>query len=296
MSNDTRETREIDINAGRRSFMRSVGLASIAAGTFAAGTVSFGPPAAAARLTDADVLNFALNLEYLEAEFYLHAVKGSGLADRDVDGVGRDGPVKGGSKVNFSDANVRSYAREVADDEEKHVQFLRKALGKAAVARPKIDLRDSFTAAAVGAGLIAAGETFDPFADDDSFLIGAFIFEDVGVTAYKAAIDALSDKGNIGAAAGIMAVEAYHAGEIRTLMYGRGLFDAAKGISNFRASVGNGKDQPIWRGGEANIVPADANGLAYGRPPEEVLPIVYLGGSRKGGFYPAGLNGKIDAV
>ncbi|WP_258805720.1 ferritin-like domain-containing protein [Pseudarthrobacter sp. NS4] len=186
---------------------------------------------------------------------------------------------------------------EIAADEEAHVRFLRSALGKAAVARPKIDLEASFTAAAVAAGLIKAGQTFNPFADETSFLLGAFIFEDVGVTAYKGAAPFIDNKTYLEAAAGILAVEAYHAGIIRTTMYARDLQAPAQAISDARDSL-DGKtdlDQGIGTAEAANLVPADTNALAFSRTPAQVLNIVYLTAEsdRFGGFFPKGVNGKI---
>jgi hypothetical protein len=283
----------VDMRAGRRAFLQSLGLATAGLAALGTGVVTAGGIAQAAPLTDADILNFALNLEYLEAEFYLQAAFGRGLADGDTTGKGNRGGVSGGAKVPFKSKDVQDYAREIAKDEEDHVKFLRAGLGSAAVARPKIDLKKSFTAAAQAAGVIGKDDTFDPFADEDSFLIGAFIFEDVGVTAYKGAARFLENKDFLEAAAGILAVEAYHAGMVRTLLYGRGLFQPANAISELRASVGGGKDQGIRRNGRANIVPADSSGIAFSRTPEEVLAIVYLGGKRDGGFFPKGLNGSI---
>lgn len=248
------------------------------------------PPA----VTDADILNFALNLEYLEAEFYLHAVSGMGLSAADAGSSA--GAVTGGTQVQFKTPAIQQYAMEIANDELAHVRFLRSALGSVAVSRPAIDLMNSFNAAAMAAGI---GPAFNPFADEDSFIVGAFTFEDVGVTAYHGAAGLLSSKTYLGAAAGIMATEAYHASAIRTLLVqlGGNYLTYANQISTLRAAAGGGNEAPA--AGNA-IVPADSNSIAFERTTDQVLHIVYLNGTtgvvKSGGFFPNGLNGTITAT
>jgi ferritin-like protein len=250
-----------------------------------------------AAISDSAILNFALNLEYLEAEFYSYAVYGYGLPSSLTYGKGQRGPVEGGHEVPFKSKSVRQFATEIARDEHEHVAFLRSALGSAAVARPEININTSFTAAATAAGLIKPGETFNVYANEDNFLLGAFIFEDVGVTAYKGAAPLISNKTYLGAAAGILAVEAYHAANIRTVLYDRGFAAAANAISAARDSLDGPShdDQGITLHGQANIVPADSNGLAFGRTPGQVLNVVYLTPkvANSGGFYPHGVNGQL---
>jgi hypothetical protein len=248
-------------------------------------------------ISDSTILNFALNLEYLEAEFYSYAVNGEGLPESLTHGTGQRGPVAGGHAVQFASRSVRQFAKEIARDEHEHVEFFRSALGSAAVARPAINMQQSFTDAAAAAGLIKAGETFDAFASEDNFLRGAFLFEDVGVTAFKGAAPLIDNKTYLDAAAGILAVEAYHAATVRTVLYERGGADDANAISSARDSLNGhpGLDQGITMNGEANIVPDDGNGIAFGRTPGQILNIVYLtpGQATSGGFYPNGLNGEL---
>jgi hypothetical protein len=295
---DSKENLEPGVSS-RRGFLAKAGLGTLGVlgASKLAGAASLGDLVEKATAqSDVDILNFALNLEYLEAEFYQRAVFGTGLSSADTTGTGTRGTVTGGSAVPFQSDIIRDYAREIAQDELAHVRFIRSALGSAAVAEPTIDLQQSFTTAARAAGLIGATETFNPFADENSFLLGAFIFEDVGVTAYKGAAPLIKSKTILSAAAGILAVEAYHASEIRTVLFERGLFAPARAISDARDALDGPieDDQPIRVQGHANIVPADANGLAFGRTTAQVLSIVYLGGaSGNFGFFPNRLNGNI---
>ena len=296
----------------RRRFLRAAGLTGLGVAGASVLTAGIGfagekdatcAPASDGAATDAAVLNFALNLEYLEAEFYLRAFFGEGLKDNQIDGKGELGKVTGGKQVDFKTEAIKEYAREIANDEKAHVDFLRKALGSAKVARPAINLDDAFTAAALAAGLIKKGEKFDAFANENNFLLAAFIFEDVGVTAYKGAAPLITNKTFLEAAAGILAVEAYHAGLIRTTLYRLGLqtpalISGAEAISDARDSL-DGKtdlDQGISKDGHANIVPADSNAIAFSRSAGQVLNIVYLNPDSvtKGGFFPSGVNGAIN--
>ena len=259
--------------------------------------------------TDPEILNFALNLEYLEAQFYQYAVFGTGLPANMLTGVGTQGAVIGGHAVSFRDPIVAQYAKEIALDEIAHVAFLRAALGASAVAQPQIDVggtdpNGAFSVAARAAGLVGPGVAFDPYASDENFLLGAFIFEDVGVTAYKGAAPLITNKTYLEAAAGILAAEAYHAGLVRTVLYSKGLAtpalrSAAGAISDARDSLDNSVDDDQGITGDdatmSNIVPLDVNGIAYSRSPGDVLNIVYLtkDAVSKGGFFPNGVNGAL---
>lgn len=310
----TSETRQLDeIISSRRAMMLTGGIA----------LAGFMLPraASAATITDNDVLNFALNLEYLEAQFYNLAAFGV-----TIDKLPTPIPVavNGGTagtltvkpsfaKVPFSSKVIAAYAAETAVEERKHVTFLQGALGSAAVSMPNIDLYHSFNTLASAAGI---GSAFDPFATDADFLIGAYIFEDVGVTAYHGAAGSIQNKNTLSAAAGILAVEAYHAGLIRTALNqldptgAAGLATLTQKISATRSKLANPSGTPVDDIGLTTVnvslnastaaypaltfVDADANSVAFARTPTQVLAIVTGGASNNQGvFFPNGLNGTI---
>jgi hypothetical protein len=252
-------------------------------------------------VTDTDILNFALNLEYLEAQFYTLATTGKTIDQIGIGITGGNGAaggtvtVKSNPMVPFATPLLQQFAGEIATEEQNHVKFLRAALGTSAVAMPNIDLLNSFNALAQAAGL---GSSFDPFASETNFLLGAFIFEDVGVTAYSGAAGLISSSTYLDKAAGILAVEAYHAGSIRLRIFqaGAGAQAASTAIATTRAKLDGTNDDDIGvglSGGAATIVDADKNAIAFARTTTQVLSIVYGGGSSGGAFFPNGLNGNI---
>ena len=306
----------------------------------AASKIAFGPTTGEKKfaVTDLDILTFALNTEYFEAEFYQRAVNGTGLPASLLSGVQGYGakPYAAAtpgavsvyspgtstivSSVNnttptpvaFTDTDVQQFFQEIAQDEADHVMFLRTALGKYAPARPASDYSGAFTTAMTAAGVIPAGSTFDPFASQTNFLLAAYFINDIGVTAYVGASPYISSPTNLEAAAGILGVEAYHAGTTRTLVYALGeadsttnlLADSAmiSALQNTTASL-SGSPPATAQGvldssGNANIIPTDGNSIAFARGFPAVLSLFYLNTATTlapapGGFTPSGLNGRI---
>ena len=323
----------IQARRSRRSFLAgagaSLGAAALLTGCSDSTTTTTTPvttPTTTAYV-DADYLNFALNLEYLEAEFYLRAATGSGLLAADTGNATTT--VTGGAKVPNLTTAQQNILTEIAYDEQEHVRALRAALSTAAVVRPNIDLTNSFNALATAAGI---GSTFNPFASFDAFLVGAFIFEDVGVTAYNGAAPLISTAGitagYLAVAAGILAVEAYHAAYVRTVLTANAIatpsyayLGYANKVSALRSSLGGGNETTlavptatltgttITSTTPSSIVASDTtNAIAFHRTTDQVLHIVYgafsptagsttlAAGVKGGAFFPNGLNGNITAT
>ncbi|MBZ9734160.1 ferritin-like domain-containing protein [Mesorhizobium sp. CA18] len=264
----------------------------------ATGVAPVSPAFAQDDIKDEDIFRFALNLEYMEAEYYLRGTTGKGIDDSDAGS--KPGEVVGGKKVPFETPALAEILREVAENELAHVRFYRKTLASNAVDRPAIDFDAGFAAVAKAAGL---GADFDPFGNQMNFVLGGMLFEDVGVTAYAGAATVLKNKEFLAAAAGILAVEAYHMGMARSSLYrmGEKAWKAANAISDARDKIDgpDDKDQGIRVDGKANFVPSTPDAIAFTRTPQEVLRIVYLtdqSGVSKGGFYPNGMNGTLKST
>jgi len=126
-----------------------------------------------------DVLNYALTLEYLEAEFY-----------------------RQGNAAELLSGKANTYLQAIQKDEEAHVWTLQdtiKKLGGEPVGAPEVDFGEAF-------------------ASKNSYLETAFVFENLGVSAYLGAAPSLfQEKELLSAAASIFGVEARHAAIIGVL-------------------------------------------------------------------------------
>ena len=145
---------------------------------------------------DIGILNYALTLEYLEAAFYNEAAKNLKLK---------------GISADFLAVTVK--------DENAHVKYLKKALGKDAAASPKFDFGDATM-------------------DEDTFLATAFALENTGVAAYAGQGTNISDPDIVHAALSIHSIEARHAAVVGEIIKGKkgiapnGSFDPPRGASD----------------------------------------------------------------
>jgi hypothetical protein len=235
------------------------------------------------KIDEVDILNFALNLEYLEAEFYTYATTGKSITSFGIGTKGHangDNPTSGGTtvgggKVTFSkdEALIHDIATQIGADERAHVVLLRGALGSSAAAMPNIDL------GALGFG----------FGNLNDFLRAARILEDIGVTAYSGAAGLLKTPDIITTAACLLGAEAEHAATIRSQ------------IARLKISTSplDGVDLVPPPSGEARQILSIkvSDGLVATRTAGQVLHLAFGGkaGAKQGGFFPTGLNGEINS-
>jgi hypothetical protein len=256
----------------RRGFIKGAGFAGLGlAGAAVIGSkLAFNDDKveAATGVSDEDILNFALNLEYLEAEFYIKSTYNTTLVGLGIITSGdQTGPTTGGNRVpNFGSSPSAYLATEVRKDEISHVQYLRKALGSAAVKKPAINLD------ALGYG----------YASVNDWLKLARQFEDVGISAYLGAAPLITDKTYLAAAAAIMGTEAQHSGAFRMSCI----------INGVKSPAVDGLDVPPTTN---TVFFTDSNALSIPRTTSQVLNVVYHGGKTSGGFYPEGMNGTITS-
>ena len=268
----------ISASPNRRSFLKKLGAATAAVGTLSVAGVT---SAEAQSNTEINVLNFALNLEYLEAEFYTYALYGSGIESFGIGINGQangsnptsGGTTAGGSKVPFSNNLIFTpeISAQIGSDERAHVVLLRSALGSLAVAKPNINLN------ALGFG----------FANQNDYLRLSRIFEDIGVSAYAGAAGLLSTPAIITTAARILAAEAEHVSTIRTQIARLNVSTAPLDGADLIPPPSGPKTQYL----SINT----SNGLPATRTPGQVLYLAFgmLAEATHGGFFPTGVNGAI---
>lgn len=129
--------------------------------------------------SDVDVLNYALTLEFLEAEFY------------------RQGNSKG-----LLSGKEAQYLKTIGADEQAHVTAITDTinqLGGMPVEAPGVDFGDAFSSR-------------------EKYLTTSHTFENLGVQAYLGAAGFIKDKAILQAAAGIFGVEARHAAVVGNLL------------------------------------------------------------------------------
>lgn len=306
-----------DPSPDRRRFIRlalglstGVLLAGCGGGDPESGAITVVPAAAANPVATTQTtlgshpLNLALNLAYLGAQYHGFAARGVGLADTLTRGIGQAGAASGARQATFTDPLIAGYAAELADDKLAHVVALRSQIGALAAAQPRLDLSTdatgAFALAAQKAGITATGNSFDPYASDTGFLIGAFMVENAAAATYRTLLAQTGDATAATVLERTLADAIYHGGLIRALLDDKAATDATvdqaiDGTGTMLAAIDGTDvgDQTLANatGASSNILDAASRPIPFTRAGTQVLKALYLSGSGLGGFLPAGANG-----
>ncbi|KAK7303653.1 hypothetical protein RJT34_14566 [Clitoria ternatea] len=263
--------------------------------------------------SDADLLEFPLNLEYLEAEFFLFGSLGHGL-DVVAPNLTEGGPPPIGAKLAKLGPLVKDVIFQFALQEVGHLRAIKSTVK--GFPRPLLDLSsESFAKVMDSAFGRPLHPPFDPYANEINYLIASYVIPYVGLTGYVGANPLLQNSTSKKLVAGLLGVESGQDAVIRALLYERkalqvvpynaSVAEFTNRISELRNRLGKDgvKDEglvvPKKLGAEGkvkgNILAGDKYSVAYPRTPKEILRIVYGGGDEHvpGGFYPLGACGRI---
>ena len=250
-------------------------LSAAAAATVVGGTKAHAQSAAPAI---SDVLNFALNLEYLEANFYLYASTGNGLTSAQS----LNGPAVQGAPPQLPlDAGTLDVCLALAQDEVNHIKELQAAittLGGTPIPQPVINL------AANGAITTQA-----------QFLAAARQFTALGGSAYVGSAQFLVSNASVLTTAGqILGAEGQHAGALAYLCVAQSVVSPPI----------DAQDVPPSATQYFTVDPTNA--LSPARNTSQVLGVAYavstpatttpMAGVTMGGFFPSGVNGTIQST
>jgi hypothetical protein len=258
-------------------------------------------------------LEFPLNLEYLEAEFFSWGAFGRGL-DSLAPNLAKGGPSPVGAKMAQLGPLIRDIIAQFALQEFGHLRAIQKTVP--GFPRPLLNLSaESFANVMNNAFGKPLEPPFDPYANDINYLLASYVIPYVGLTGYVGANPKLQSPTSRRLVAGLLGVESGQDAVLRALLYERAMekvrpygFTVAEftdKISSLRNRLGKMglKDEGIIvdpkLGAEGkiagNVLAGDQYSLSFGRTPEEILRIVYGSGKENtpGGFYPKGADGKI---
>ncbi|XP_073283427.1 desiccation-related protein PCC13-62-like [Primulina huaijiensis] len=262
--------------------------------------------------SDVDHLEFPLNLEYMEAEFFAWGAFGHGL-DVLEPNLTSGGPPPIGAQIAKLSPLIRDIIGQFAYQEFGHVRAIKKTVP--GFPRPQLDLSTkSFATVMNNAFGKELDPPFDPYENDLNYLIASYVIPYVGLTGYVGANPKLQSPTAKKLVAKLLGVEAGQDAVLRALLYERAAVPVAPygytvaeftdKISNLRNKLGNQglKDEGLIvhpsQGPEGksagNVLAGDADSLAFDRTPKEILRIVYASGkeSEPGGFYPNGADGE----
>ncbi|KAH7513505.1 hypothetical protein FEM48_Zijuj12G0207400 [Ziziphus jujuba var. spinosa] len=263
--------------------------------------------------SDHDLLEFPLNLEYLEAEFFLYGSLGVGL-DHVAPNLTKGGPTPIGGQLATLDSVTRDVILQFALQEVGHLRAIQSVVE--GFPRPLLNLSAATFASVIDSAFgIKLDPPFNPYASTINYLIASYLVPYVGLTGYVGANAKLEGATSKRLVAGLLGVESGQDAVIRALLYERAhqivepygttVFEFTNKISALRNKLGGEgvKDEglliPPAEGAEGsitgNVLAGDPNSVAYERTPEEILRIVYGSGSEKvpGGFHPNGGDGNI---